>query len=164
MARWLRGAMPCSGGSVCRGHGRRLSERCGRLLVLAQESGRVHHAVNLFAAGTACALTSKSAATRFRRSAPAAARLYWPHLPKDHGGAVRHTPSHDEIERSTSRFSKRRPESATRSSSVFTRSATCAGRRLTHSGARYPALGGDREQAHGRGGLPRSRCKGREAR
>ena len=40
-----------------------------------------------------------SVATRFRRAGPRRGEVYWPHLPRDPGGAVRHTPSHEEVER-----------------------------------------------------------------
>ena len=65
----------------------------------AEENGRVRDVVNLNAGrdGVRPARDERTyqiSAKRSRRG-----DLYWPHLPKDPGGAVRHTPSHEEIER-----------------------------------------------------------------
>lgn len=62
----------------------------------AEESGRVRNVVNL-SAGRDGARDERS----YRISSKSSRRgnVYWPYLPKDPGGAVRHTPSHDEIER-----------------------------------------------------------------
>ena len=65
----------------------------------AEESGRVRYAVNLSAG------RSGLGASRDEHSYQISARrshrgdLYWPYLPKDPGGTVRHTPSHEETER-----------------------------------------------------------------
>ena len=65
----------------------------------AQESGRVRYAVNLDAgrAGVRPPPDERSYQISARRSRRGS--LYWPYLPKDRGGEVRHTPSHEEIER-----------------------------------------------------------------
>ena len=65
----------------------------------AQENGRVRDVVNLNAGREGVRSprderTYQISAKRSRRG-----DVYWPHLPKDPGGAVRHTPSHEEIER-----------------------------------------------------------------
>lgn len=65
----------------------------------AEESGRVRDVVNLSSGldGVRIPLSECSyqiSAKRSRRG-----DLYWPYLPKNPGGAVRHTPSHEEIER-----------------------------------------------------------------
>ena len=64
----------------------------------AEESGRVRHVVNLYAGLHGLhpppdERTYQISATRSRRG-----ELYWPRLPGGSGGAVRHTPSHEEIE------------------------------------------------------------------
>ena len=62
----------------------------------AEESGRVRNAVNLYAGrdGARDERSYQISSKRSRRD-----NVYWPYLPRDPGGAVRHTPSHDEIER-----------------------------------------------------------------
>ena len=65
----------------------------------AEESGRVCYAVNLSAGrdsphGTPDERSYRISARRSRRGG-----LYWPYLPRDPGGEVRHTPSPDETER-----------------------------------------------------------------
>ena len=65
----------------------------------AEESGRVRYAVNLDAGldglrATRDARSYQISAKRSRRG-----EVYWPYLPTDPGGEVRHTPSHEEIER-----------------------------------------------------------------
>ena len=65
----------------------------------AEESGHVRYVVNLHAGlnGMRPARVDRSyqiSAKRSRRG-----ELYWPYLPRDPGGAVRHTPTHKEIER-----------------------------------------------------------------
>ena len=62
----------------------------------AEESGRVRNAVNLYAGrhGAPDGRSYQISSERSRRG-----NVYWPYLPKDPGGAVRHTPSHEEIER-----------------------------------------------------------------
>ena len=62
----------------------------------AEESGRVRYAVNLNA-GRDGARDERSYQISSKRSRRG--NVYWPYLPKDPGGAVRHTPSHDELER-----------------------------------------------------------------
>ena len=65
----------------------------------AEESGRVRYVVNLYAGRDRVhpprdVRSYQISAKRSRRG-----DLYWPNLPKNPGGAVRHTPSPDEIER-----------------------------------------------------------------
>ena len=62
----------------------------------AEESGRVRNAVNLYAGGDGApdGRSYQISAKRSRRGS-----VYWPYLPRDPGGAVRHTPSHEELER-----------------------------------------------------------------
>ena len=65
----------------------------------AQETGRVRDVVNL-SAGREGVRSPRDERT-YQISAKHSRRgdVYWPYLPKDRGGAVRHTPSHEEIER-----------------------------------------------------------------
>ena len=62
----------------------------------AEENGRVRCVVNLYAGrdGARDERSYQISSKRSRRD-----NLYWPYLPRDPGGAVRHTPSHGEIER-----------------------------------------------------------------
>ena len=62
----------------------------------AEESGRVRNMVNLYAGrdGTTNEQSYRISSKRSRRG-----NVYWPYLPRDPGGAVRHTPTHQEIER-----------------------------------------------------------------
>ena len=65
----------------------------------AQENGRVRYAVNLYAGRDGVRPTRDERSYQISAKRSRRGRLYWPYLPKDPGGAVRHTPSHDEIER-----------------------------------------------------------------
>ena len=65
----------------------------------AEESGRVRYAVNLSAGRDSPRPTPDERSYRISARRSRRGDLYWPHLPKDPGGAVRHTPSHDETER-----------------------------------------------------------------
>ena len=65
----------------------------------AEETGRVRYAVNLYTGLKGVRpppdeRTYQISARRSRRG-----DLYWPYLPKDPGGELRHTPTHEEIER-----------------------------------------------------------------
>ena len=65
----------------------------------AEESGRVRYAVNLSAGRDSPHPTPDERSYRISSKRSRWGDVYWPYLPKDRGGAVRHTPSHDEIER-----------------------------------------------------------------
>ena len=65
----------------------------------AQETGRVGTAVNLHAGRDGVWPTRDERSYQISSKRARWGDVYWPYLPKDRGGAVRHTPSHDEIER-----------------------------------------------------------------
>ena len=65
----------------------------------AQETGRVRYAVNLYAGRAGLHPTTDDRSYRISAKRSRRGDLYWPHLPKDRNAAVRHTPSHEEIER-----------------------------------------------------------------
>ena len=65
----------------------------------AEESGRVRYAVNLSAGRDSPHPTPDERSYRISARRSRRGDLYWPHLPQDPGGEVRHTPSPDETER-----------------------------------------------------------------
>ena len=65
----------------------------------AEESGRVRYAVNLSAGRDSPHPTPDECSYRISASRSRRGDLYWPYLPPDPGGEVRHTPSPDETER-----------------------------------------------------------------
>ena len=65
----------------------------------AEESGRVRYVVNLYAGRDGVRPTRDERSYQISAKRSRRGEVYWPHLPKDPGGAVRHTPSHEEIER-----------------------------------------------------------------
>ena len=65
----------------------------------AEESGRVRNVVNLYADAYGGRPPRDEPSYQISAKRSRRGQLYWPYLPKDPGGAVRHTPSHAEIER-----------------------------------------------------------------
>ena len=65
----------------------------------AEERGRVRYFVNLHAGREGLGPPQHERSYRISASRSRRGHLYWPRLPNDPGGAVRHTPSHDEIQR-----------------------------------------------------------------
>ena len=65
----------------------------------AEESGRVRYAVNLSAGRSGLGASREEHSYRISARRSHRGDLYWPYLPKDPGGTVRHTPSHEETER-----------------------------------------------------------------
>ena len=65
----------------------------------AEQSGRVRYAVNLYVGRDGVRPTGDERSYQISSYRSRRGEVYWPYLPKDPGGAVRHTPSHDEIER-----------------------------------------------------------------
>ena len=65
----------------------------------AEESGRVRYVVNLYAGRDGVRPTRDERSYQISAYRSRRGEVYWPYLPKDPGGAVRHTPSHEEIER-----------------------------------------------------------------
>ena len=65
----------------------------------AEESGRVRYAVNLYAGRDGVRPTRDERSYQISAKRSRRGEVYWAHLPKDRGGEVRHTPTHDEIER-----------------------------------------------------------------
>ena len=65
----------------------------------AEVSGRVRFVVNLYVGRDGVRSTRDERSYQISAKCSRRGEVYWPYLPKDPGGAVRHTPSHDEIER-----------------------------------------------------------------
>ena len=65
----------------------------------AEESGRVRYVVNLSAGRDSLHSTPDEHSYRISARRSRRGGLYWPYLPRNPGGEVRHTPSSDEIER-----------------------------------------------------------------
>ena len=65
----------------------------------AEVSGRVRFVVNLYVGRDGVRSTRDERSYQISAKCSRRGEVYWPNLPKDPGGAVRHTPSHDEIER-----------------------------------------------------------------
>ena len=64
----------------------------------AEESGRVRFVVNLHAGAYGVRPSRDERSYQISSKRSRRGNVYWPYLPKDSGGAVRHTPTHDEIE------------------------------------------------------------------
>ena len=64
----------------------------------AEESGRVRFVVNLYAGAYGVRPSRDERSYQISAKRSRRGQLYWSYLPKDPGGAVRHTPTHDEIE------------------------------------------------------------------
>ena len=65
----------------------------------AEESCRVRDVVNLYVDRDGVRPSQEERSYQISAKRSRRGQLYWPYLPKDPGGAVRHTPSHEEIER-----------------------------------------------------------------
>ena len=64
----------------------------------AEESGRVRFVVNLYAGAYGVRPSRDERSYQISAKRSRRGQLYWSYLPPDPGGAVRHTPTHDEIE------------------------------------------------------------------
>ena len=65
----------------------------------AQETGRVRYAVNLYVGRAGLHPSSDGRSYQISAKRSRRGDLYWPYLPTDRNSAVRHTPTHEEIER-----------------------------------------------------------------